>query len=130
MRKLPEAARPPARISRRHFAAPDTDPSTGPNVVARAVQLGRHRVCRVPVEVVAGAIVGPGWCEDRHVPSRRWRRCPPGWRGAWLFLLPVYRMTAREAAEAFAIVAAVHVPINVAGRLLGVRASASSGSSG
>ena len=43
---------------------------------------------------------------------------------AWLLLRPVYRMSAREAAEVFAIVAAVHVPINVVGRVLGVRASA------
>lgn len=43
---------------------------------------------------------------------------------AWLLLRPVYAMTAREAAEVFAIVAAVHLPINVVGRLLGVRASA------
>ena len=43
---------------------------------------------------------------------------------AWLLLRPVYRMSAREAAEVFAIVATVHVPINVVGRLLGVRASA------
>jgi CDP-2,3-bis-(O-geranylgeranyl)-sn-glycerol synthase len=43
---------------------------------------------------------------------------------AWLLLRPVYRMSAREAAEVFAIVAAVHVPINVVGRLLGVRSSA------
>jgi CDP-2,3-bis-(O-geranylgeranyl)-sn-glycerol synthase len=38
-------------------------------------------------------------------------------------LRPVYRMSARETAEVFAIVAAVHVPINVIGRVLGVRSS-------
>jgi hypothetical protein len=43
---------------------------------------------------------------------------------AWLLLRPVYRMSARETAEVFTIVAAVHVPINVVGRLLGVRSSA------
>ncbi len=43
---------------------------------------------------------------------------------AWLLLRPVYRMSAREAAEAFAIVAAIHIPINIVGRVLGVRASA------
>ena len=42
----------------------------------------------------------------------------------WLLLRPVYRMSAREAAEVFAIVAAIHIPINIAGRVLGVRASA------
>ena len=43
---------------------------------------------------------------------------------AWLLLRPVYRMPAREAAEVFTIVAAVHVPINLIGRVLGVRSSA------
>jgi CDP-2,3-bis-(O-geranylgeranyl)-sn-glycerol synthase len=43
---------------------------------------------------------------------------------AWLLLRPLYRMSPREVAEVFAIVAAVHVPNNVVGRLLGVRASA------
>jgi CDP-2,3-bis-(O-geranylgeranyl)-sn-glycerol synthase len=43
---------------------------------------------------------------------------------AWLLLRPVYRISAREAAEVFAIVAAVHVPINIVGRVLGVRSSA------
>jgi CDP-2,3-bis-(O-geranylgeranyl)-sn-glycerol synthase len=43
---------------------------------------------------------------------------------AALLLRPVYRMSARETAEAFAIVAAAHVPINVIGHVLGVRSSA------
>jgi hypothetical protein len=43
---------------------------------------------------------------------------------AWLLLRPVYAMSAREAAEVFAIVAAVHLPINLIGRWLGVRSSA------
>jgi hypothetical protein len=43
---------------------------------------------------------------------------------AALLLRPLYRMSARETAEVFAIVAAIHIPINVIGRLLGVRASA------
>jgi hypothetical protein len=42
---------------------------------------------------------------------------------ASLLLRPVHRMSARETAEAFAIVAAVHVPINVIGHVLGVRSS-------
>jgi CDP-2,3-bis-(O-geranylgeranyl)-sn-glycerol synthase len=42
---------------------------------------------------------------------------------AALLLRPVYRMSARETAEVFAIVAAVHVPINVIGHVLGVRTS-------
>jgi CDP-archaeol synthase len=42
---------------------------------------------------------------------------------AWLLLRPVYRMSAREAAEVFALVAAIHLPINLAGKRLGVRAS-------
>jgi CDP-2,3-bis-(O-geranylgeranyl)-sn-glycerol synthase len=41
-----------------------------------------------------------------------------------LLLRPVHRMSARETAEIFAIVAAAHVPINLIGRVLGVRASA------
>jgi hypothetical protein len=43
---------------------------------------------------------------------------------AWLLLRPVYRMPVREAADVFTIVAAVHVPINLIGRVLGVRTSA------
>jgi CDP-2,3-bis-(O-geranylgeranyl)-sn-glycerol synthase len=43
---------------------------------------------------------------------------------AWPLLRPVYAMSPSEAAEVFAIVAAIHLPINVVGRLLGVRASA------
>jgi hypothetical protein len=43
---------------------------------------------------------------------------------AALLLRPVYRMSARETAEVFAIVAAAHVPINVIGHVLGVRTSA------
>jgi len=43
---------------------------------------------------------------------------------AALLLRPVYRMSARETAEAFAIVAAAHVPINLIGHVLGVRSSA------
>jgi hypothetical protein len=43
---------------------------------------------------------------------------------AWLLLLPPYRMRAREAAESFAVAAAVDVPINVIGRLVGARSSA------
>jgi hypothetical protein len=43
---------------------------------------------------------------------------------ASLLLRPVYRMSARETGEVFAIVAAVHVPINILGRVLGVRDSA------
>jgi len=42
---------------------------------------------------------------------------------AALLLRPVYRMSARETAEVFAIVAAVHVPINLIGHALGVRTS-------
>jgi hypothetical protein len=43
---------------------------------------------------------------------------------AWLLLAPVRRMTAREAAEGFAAVAAAHVPVNLAGYALGVRSTA------
>jgi hypothetical protein len=43
---------------------------------------------------------------------------------AALLLRPVHRMSARETAEVFAIVAAVHVPINIIGHVLGVRSSA------
>jgi cyclopropane fatty-acyl-phospholipid synthase-like methyltransferase len=43
---------------------------------------------------------------------------------AWLLLRPVYAMTAREAAEVFTTVAAIHLPINLIERLLGVRSSA------
>src|SRR4051812_12724010 len=40
---------------------------------------------------------------------------------AWLVLAPVRRMTVREAATAFAVVAALHVPINLVGYALGAR---------
>lgn len=40
---------------------------------------------------------------------------------AWLLLAPVHRMSAREAATAFAVVATVHVPINLVGYLVGAR---------
>jgi CDP-2,3-bis-(O-geranylgeranyl)-sn-glycerol synthase len=40
---------------------------------------------------------------------------------AWLLLAPVHRMTAREAATAFATVAAIHVPINLVGYAVGAR---------
>jgi CDP-2,3-bis-(O-geranylgeranyl)-sn-glycerol synthase len=43
---------------------------------------------------------------------------------AWLLLGPVWRMPAREAAEAFTVVAAVHFAINLLGRALGVRPTA------
>jgi hypothetical protein len=42
---------------------------------------------------------------------------------AWALLAPVWRMSAREAAEVFAIVAAVHVPINLAGYAVGARST-------
>ena len=40
---------------------------------------------------------------------------------AWLLLAPVHRMSAREAATGFAVVAAVHVPINLVGYRVGAR---------
>jgi hypothetical protein len=40
---------------------------------------------------------------------------------AWLLLAPVHRMSAREAAAAFATVAAIHLPINLVGYLVGAR---------
>jgi CDP-archaeol synthase len=40
---------------------------------------------------------------------------------AWLLLRPVWRMSAREAAGVFAVVAAMHVPINLIGYALGAR---------
>ncbi len=43
--------------------------------------------------------------------------------GAVLLLRPVWRMRAADVAEAAAVVTAVHLPLNVAGRLLGVRST-------
>jgi CDP-2,3-bis-(O-geranylgeranyl)-sn-glycerol synthase len=40
---------------------------------------------------------------------------------AWLLLAPVHRMSVREAATAFATVAAIHVPINLVGYAVGAR---------
>ena len=40
---------------------------------------------------------------------------------AWLLLRPLWPMTAREAVEVCALVAAVHVPINVVGYWVGAR---------
>jgi hypothetical protein len=42
---------------------------------------------------------------------------------AWLLLSPVYRMSARDAAKAFALVAAIHVPVNLVGYAIGARSS-------
>jgi hypothetical protein len=42
---------------------------------------------------------------------------------AWLLLRPVWRMSAREAAEVFALVVALHLPINVVGYATGARTS-------
>jgi CDP-diacylglycerol--serine O-phosphatidyltransferase len=41
--------------------------------------------------------------------------------GAWPLLLPVWRMSARQVAEAFAVVAGAHVAVNLAGYALGAR---------
>jgi hypothetical protein len=43
--------------------------------------------------------------------------------GAWPLLAPIWRMSAREVAEAFAIVAGVHMGVNLAGYALGARTS-------
>jgi hypothetical protein len=43
--------------------------------------------------------------------------------GAWPLLAPVWRMSARELGEAFAVVAGVHLAVNLAGWLLGARTS-------
>lgn len=43
--------------------------------------------------------------------------------GAAVLLRPLWRMGARDVAEAAAVVTAVHLPLNVAGKLLGVRDS-------
>ena len=43
--------------------------------------------------------------------------------GAWPLLAPIWRMSARELAEAFALVAGVHMGVNLAGYALGARAS-------
>jgi hypothetical protein len=43
--------------------------------------------------------------------------------GAWPLLLPVWRMSARQLAEAFAVVAGVHLAVNLAGYALGARQS-------
>jgi hypothetical protein len=43
---------------------------------------------------------------------------------AWLLLAPVWRMSPHEAARTFALVAAVHVPINVIDYAIGARSSA------
>jgi hypothetical protein len=42
---------------------------------------------------------------------------------SWLMLAPLWRMTAREAATAFAVVAAVHSGVNVVGYAIGARTS-------
>ena len=43
--------------------------------------------------------------------------------GAWLLLAPVWRMRARDVAEAFAVVAGVHLGVNLAGYALGARSA-------
>ena len=42
---------------------------------------------------------------------------------AWLLLAPVWRMPARNAVDAFALVAALHVPVNLIGYAVGARSS-------
>jgi CDP-2,3-bis-(O-geranylgeranyl)-sn-glycerol synthase len=42
---------------------------------------------------------------------------------AWLLLSPVWRMSPRQAADVFALVAGIHVPINVIGYAIGARTS-------
>jgi hypothetical protein len=44
--------------------------------------------------------------------------------GAWPLLAPIWRMTGRELAEAFAVVAGIHLAVNVPGYALGARSSA------
>jgi hypothetical protein len=41
--------------------------------------------------------------------------------GSWPLFLPIWRMTLRQVAEAFATVAAVHVGVNLVGYALGAR---------
>ena len=66
------------------------------------------------------------------IPSGEQRRSPLGvaisvvdqadWvPAAWLLLRPVWKMNAREAAQTFVTVAAVHVPINFVGWAIGAR---------
>ena len=43
--------------------------------------------------------------------------------GAWPLLAPVWRMTARDVAEAFAAVAGVHLGVNVVGYAVGARSA-------
>jgi hypothetical protein len=43
--------------------------------------------------------------------------------GSWPLLRPVWRMSGRELAEAFAVVAAAHMAVNLAGYALGARAA-------
>jgi hypothetical protein len=43
--------------------------------------------------------------------------------GAWPLLAPVWRMRAREVAEAFAVVAGVHIGVNLAGYAVGARSA-------
>jgi hypothetical protein len=43
--------------------------------------------------------------------------------GAWPLLAPVWRMRAREVAEAFAVVAGVHLGVNLVGYALGARSA-------
>jgi hypothetical protein len=42
---------------------------------------------------------------------------------AWLLLAPVWRMPARDALDAFVLVAGLHVPVNVIGYAVGARSS-------
>jgi hypothetical protein len=42
---------------------------------------------------------------------------------AWLLLAPFWRMTPREAAQVFALVTVIHLPVNVVGYAIGARTS-------
>ena len=84
--------------------------------------------------VVAGELPNSFAKRRLGIPPGEQRRTPAGiaisvfdqadWvPTAWLLLRPVWRMTPREAARVFALVAAIHVPVNLVGYAIGARTS-------
>ena len=86
------------------------------------------------IAVVAGELPNSFAKRRLGIPPGRQRTTPAGiaisvfdqadWVPmAWLLLRPVYRMSAADTARVFALVAAIHVPVNLVGYAIGARSS-------
>lgn len=84
--------------------------------------------------IVVGELPNSMLKRQLDIPAGRQRRSPAGLAlsvldqgdlvlGSWAMLAPLWRMSAAEGACAFAVVSAVHVPINLVGHAIGARSS-------